>query len=90
VTSVFRMKLIWISMKNSVLASCFVPLEFRSISEFCSPAVFSISVTSSPSCCYFGFGEPHFLLPAGQVLAQVLYFRCSEVLASARCSLPSS
>jgi hypothetical protein len=28
VTSVFRVNLIWISMKNSVLASCFVPLEF--------------------------------------------------------------
>jgi hypothetical protein len=47
-------------------------------------------VTSSPSCCYFGFGEPWFLLPTGQVLAQVLYFCCGEVLTSARCSLLSS
>jgi hypothetical protein len=60
-----------------------------SISDFCSSIVFSISVTSSPSYCYFGFGEPRFLLPACQVLAQVLYFCCHEVAASTRCSLPS-
>jgi hypothetical protein len=29
VTSVFHVNLIWISMKNYVLASCFVQLEFR-------------------------------------------------------------
>jgi hypothetical protein len=52
--------------------------------------VFSISVKRSPSCCCFGFGEPRFLLPAGQVLAKFCIFVAVRSPSSARCSLHSS
>jgi hypothetical protein len=38
-------------------------------------SIFNFSV-SSPSCCCFGFVEPRFLLPTGQVLSQVLDLDC--------------